>query len=227
MFDCLTSQPGFKRSLHARGCARLSRRTSRRLHADYVQLQGARGRTSAAHSHCTDERCITKRTANPERSELSGLQTGCWPATRATVAVREKSARGWRTTRAPSMGGEFSRSRRPRRDALARGSETRPYPSPNRHSARRAQRSTNVCANAPKNRRHARAFAPRGLPLRAPARARPSRRWRLTDAQTFGCCSRADFLCSATAGSRPAGLLLAVVMGNSQAIEKEKAAAIT
>ena len=65
MFDCLTSQPGFKRSLHARGCARLSRRTSRRLHADYVQLQGARGRTSAAHSHCADERCIMMRTANP------------------------------------------------------------------------------------------------------------------------------------------------------------------
>jgi len=89
MFDCLTSQPGFKRSLYARDHARLSRRTSRRLHADFVQLQGARGRTSAAHSHCTDERCITMRTANPERSELSGLQTGCWPATRDAVAVRE------------------------------------------------------------------------------------------------------------------------------------------
>jgi len=126
---------------------------------------------------------------------LSGLQTGCWLATRATVAVREKSAGGWRSTRAPSMGGEFSRSRRPRQDELARGSETRPYPSPNRHSARRAQRSTKVCANAPKNRRHARAFAPRGLPLRAPARARPSRRWRLTDARTFGCCSRAGCPC--------------------------------
>ena len=94
MFDCLTSQPGFKRSLHARGCARLSRRTSRRLHADYVQLQGARGRTSAAHSHCTDERCITKRTANPERSELSGLQTGCWLATRARRWPFAKNLRG-------------------------------------------------------------------------------------------------------------------------------------